>query len=123
MRLLNEERAARGLRPVQTNEALRRAAYLHSKDMAQNNYFSHTSQDGRTLRDRVQEQGYTGWTRIAENIAWHSGNPDALRVFNMWKGSSDHYRNMTGNYNEAGFGHYTYNNRTYYTVDLGYRNK
>ncbi len=117
--LLNAERATQGKGPVIVNSHLTSAAYLHSQDMAEQNYFSHTSLDGRTFVQRIVAAGYTNYSSLAENIAYAYGAPDAARVFGMWKNSSGHYANMMGDFNEAGLGVYTKNGYTYYTLDLG----
>jgi uncharacterized protein YkwD len=92
-----------GPRPALRMEAaLRRAARLHSKDMADNGYFSHTSQDGRSPWDRIGEAGYTG-SPYGENIA--AGNTAAQATFQQWVNSPGHCQNMmTGNANEIGIG-------------------
>ncbi len=117
--LLNAERATQGKSPVTVNSHLTTAAYLHSQDMAEQNYFNHTSLDGRTFVQRIVAAGYTNYSSLAENIAYAYGAPDEARVFGMWKGSSGHYANMMGDFNEAGLGVYTKNGYTYYTLDLG----
>ncbi len=119
MTILNGERTALGKSPLTINSSLSTAAYLHSKDMAENGYFSHTSLDGRTFVQRIVAAGYTNYYSLGENIAYHYGSPDAARVYDMWKNSSGHYANMMGNFAEAGLGVYYQNNRTYYTLDLG----
>jgi len=47
--ILNAERVALGKTPIVANSFLLAAAYLHSEDMAEQGYFSHTSFDGRTF--------------------------------------------------------------------------
>ena len=56
------------------------AAYLHSEDMAVNNYFSHTSPNGTTFVQRIEAAGYTNWMALGENIAEAYGSPDATSV-------------------------------------------
>jgi uncharacterized protein YkwD len=83
--------------------ALRRAARLHSADMAENNYFDHNSQDGRSPWQRMGEAGYTGQP-AAENIA--AGNRTAAATFEQWRQSDGHCRNMMAqNANEIGIGY------------------
>ena len=47
-----------GLPPLSFNEKLYAAAGAHTRDMLENNYYSHTSIDGRTCDDRIVEKGY-----------------------------------------------------------------
>jgi uncharacterized protein YkwD len=119
MAMLNAERATLGKTPLAINPYLTTAAYLHSQDMAEQNYFSHTSLDGRTFDQRIIAAGYTNYSSLAENIAYAYGAPDAARVYGMWKNSSGHYANMMGDFSDAGLGVYSKNGYTYYTLDLG----
>lgn len=122
MSLMNSERARLGKQPVYINANLSNAGYLHSKDMGDNNYFSHTSLDRRTFDQRIKNSGYVNYRALGENIAYASGSPDASLVYNMWKNSPGHYANMvSGSFNEAGLGIYSINSRTYYTLDFGSR--
>lgn len=119
MAILNAERASLGKSPLTINTYLSTAAYLHSKDMAENGYFSHTSLDGRTFVQRIVAAGYTNFYALGENIAYAYGAPSASKVYIMWKNSPGHYANMMGDYNDAGLGVYSKNGYTYYTLDLG----
>jgi uncharacterized protein YkwD len=119
--LVNAERASLGKAPLVANSQLENAAYLHSEDMGDNDYFSHTSLDGRTFSQRITAAGYV-YTAAAENIAMAGGAPSASTVYDMWKNSSGHYANMIGNYAEEGLGVYSINGKTYYTLDLGKSN-
>jgi uncharacterized protein YkwD len=86
------------------NANLRLAAQGHSQDMATNNYFSHTSLDGRTFADRIRGAGYTGSGPLGENIAAGQGSPAA--VVNGWMGSTGHCQNiMSGSYRSIGVGY------------------
>ena len=116
--LVNAERANLGKAPLVANLQLENAAYLHSKDMGDHDYFSHTSLDERTFSQRITAAGYT-FVAASENIAMASGAPSASRVYDMWKNSAGHYKNMIGNYAEAGLGVYSIDGKTYYTLDLG----
>lgn len=119
--LMNTERTSLGKCVLYENDNLETAGYLHTKDMAENNYFSHNSLDGKTFVDRIKNAGYRVYSSIGENLAYHTGMPDAQRVFTMWKNSPGHYANMIGSFKEAGLGYYYYNGATYYVLDLGTR--
>ena len=51
-------RSQHGLAPLKANNALMRAARAHSRDMVENNYFDHTSQDGEQFSQRLIRFGY-----------------------------------------------------------------
>jgi uncharacterized protein YkwD len=118
LRLVNVERAKVGCGAVKGNSLLTKAAYLHSKDMAVNNYFSHDSQDGRTMVDRIKAQGYTKGT-LGENIA--AGQRTAESVMNSWMDSPGHKANILNcSYTELGVGHYVGGSYgQYWTQDFG----
>merc|ERR1712060_346565 len=66
-----------------------KASRLHSADMAEHSYFSHTSLDGRSPWARAEAQG----TRAnGENIAAGSGSAEG--TLNQFKKSDGHCRNM-----------------------------
>ena len=70
---------------------LRNAAQVHSSDMADNNFFSHTGSDGLSVSDRVTASGYS-WSSVGENIA--AGQVTITQVMTGWLGSPGHCRNI-----------------------------
>jgi len=88
--LVNRERARAGCGAVRTNAQLRRAARGHSLDMAEHDYFSHTSLDGRSPWDRARAAGYE--QAIGENIA--KGQPSPESVMDAWMNSPGHRNNI-----------------------------
>lgn len=66
-----------------------KASQLHSQDMADQNYFSHFSKDGRSPFDRARAQGVNA---NGENIA--AGRPSANDVLMQWLKSDGHCRNI-----------------------------
>ena len=102
--LVNQKRAEAGVGPVVLNPNLNRAAYNHSKDMGDNNYFSHDGLNGSSFGERSQQAGYQGvpW---GENIA--AGKATPLETHTQWIISSGHLKNiLKPNVNEMGIGHY-----------------
>lgn len=118
--LINNHRKANGLPALKVNSKLNVAAHNHSLDMAQRGYFSHTSQDGRSPWTRIKNAGYSCST-MGENIA--AGQRTAQQVFDAWKKSSGHNKNMLNrNFKSIGIGlvympgsKYGY----YWTTDFG----
>lgn len=101
LELINAERAALGIGCLAVNQDLVDAAYNHSVDMRDNDYFSHTGLDGSLPWDRAQREGYSSGY-VGENIA--AGSSTVNAVYQQWYGSDGHYANMTNtNFNEAGF--------------------
>jgi uncharacterized protein YkwD len=98
---VNEERAEAGCGPLESDATLDTAARLHAEDMAGNDYFSHTSLDGRSPSDRAAEQGYSGG--VGENIA--AGYPDVASVMEGWMNSEGHRANILNcDYDVIGIG-------------------
>lgn len=99
---------------------LRTAARAHSQDMATQNYFSHTSLDGRTFSQRIRNAGYMA-SPIGENIAAGYATPQA--VVAGWMASPGHCTNiMNSGYRSIGVGYGTYSGSTYthyWTQDFG----
>jgi uncharacterized protein YkwD len=73
------------------SDALTRSARAHALDMAENDYFSHDSQDGRSPFDRMREAGFRGCA-MGENIA--AGQPTPSSVVDGWRKSPGHCANM-----------------------------
>ncbi len=95
------------------NDKLGEAAIKHTKDMAANNYFSHTSQDGKSLVDRINAAGYT-WFMLGENIAM--GHTSEQQVMEGWINSPGHCKNiMNAGFTEVGFGR----DKNYWTQNFG----
>ncbi len=90
--------------PVSLNANLNISAQRHSQDMADNNYFSHTGQNGSTWSTRNTAAGYTG-TSVGENIAAGSETPQ--NAFDNWRGSTSGHCQfmMSANINEIGIGY------------------
>ncbi len=77
--------------PVEWNDALAMAAYLHSEDMALNGFLSHTGSNGSSPGDRITRQGYD-WRTYGENIA--VGYRTVSEVMQGWLASPGHCRNI-----------------------------
>jgi uncharacterized protein YkwD len=102
------------------SEKLTQAADGHSQDMAAQNYFSHTSADGRTVGNRIEATGYL-WNTYGENIA--AGYPTVNAVIDGWMASDGHCANMMApSFTEVGLacvaGTSTSTYNTYWTMDL-----
>jgi uncharacterized protein YkwD len=90
--------------PLATDPALRCAARLHSKDMQDRDYFSHTTPDGVTFDQRITQAGYR-WRTLGENIAAGYRTPQA--VVQGWMQSTGHCQNiMNGTFTQLGVGFY-----------------
>ena len=89
--LVNEQRAKYGLAALSYSTELEAVAYSHSRDMALNNYFSHTNLSGQSPFDRMHAAGIS-YRSAAENIA--AGQQTPQEVVNSWMNSAGHRANI-----------------------------
>ena len=94
--IINDYRTSNGKGTLTASRSINQAAYDHSLDMGQLNYFEHTGLDGSSPWDRMCRAGHTpactGSAYMGENIA--AGNASAYDTFIQWKNSPGHNRNM-----------------------------
>lgn len=85
------------------SETLEKVALLHSRDMEQKNYFSHTGKDGSTTPQRMERLGYN-WMSYGENIYRTIGyEATEKEVIDAWIKSPGHCSNlMSENFKEMG---------------------
>ena len=107
--VLNAERARHRLRPLRLNHKLSRAARRHSRAMARQRFFSHTSPSGASFVDRIRSTGYLSGARswaVGENIAWGSGTRSTPRSIGVaWMNSPPHRANiLSSSYRAIGIG-------------------
>lgn len=89
--LINAERAKVRARPLTLEPRLAVAAQRHADDMLKRGYFAHESPEGKSVRQRAKEAGYT-WHAVGENIA--EGQLSAAQVVEAWMNSPEHRRNI-----------------------------
>ena len=100
--LVNQERAKVGLAPLKDNWELSRVARYKSEDMANKNYFSHTSPTYGSPFDMIKNFGIK-YMAAGENIAM--GQQTAASVMSSWMNSPGHKANiLSKNFTEIGVG-------------------
>lgn len=107
--LLNAERRARGLGPLQPNARLRIAAAGHSRDMVVKRYFAHRSRSGSSPAARIRAAGWIprqGRWIVGENIAWGSGAlATPTKIVQAWMASPGHKANvLRSSFRQVGVG-------------------
>src|SRR5204862_4752358 len=91
---INAFRAARSLPTLAVSDTLTSAAKWMSTDMSVNNYFAHTSLDGRTPVQRMNDAGYPAFsTWTGEDLA--AGYTASADVLSGWIASPAHYAVLT----------------------------
>ncbi len=104
--LINDERRARGRRPLAWDGELTRMARYHSQNMARQDFFNHVDRDGLDMSGRAELLGLSGWRSLAENIAFNQGydDPESFAV-ERWMISHKHRENiLNGEFTHAGLG-------------------
>ena len=99
--ILNGLRNDRSLPGFTYDARLDAAAQKHAQDMVDNDYFSHDSLNGDTVRERIQAEGYDprGW---AENLA--QGQQSQGEALQAWINSPGHNRNLNAPLEEFALG-------------------
>jgi len=102
-------RARRGLRKLDVDGRLAKAARRHANDMVDRHYFSHYSPAGSDVADRARRTGYAKRTcawRLGEVLAWGvEGRSTAAATISAWLDSPDHRHILVSNrYSDLGVG-------------------
>lgn len=109
--LINQERTAQGLNPVENLSALNQAATIRSQELVKS--FSHTRPDGRGCSTVLDDNGIT-WRTTGENIAY--GYSDPVSVMDGWMHSSGHRANiLNASFDAVGIGVVSQNGVLYWT--------
>ncbi|WPP43187.1 CAP domain-containing protein [Paenibacillus hunanensis] len=90
-KLVNEQRAKAGLKPLTVDTKLQKMAQTKANDMASKGYFSHTSPTYGTPFKMMDTFGIT-YTYAGENIA--KGQSSAAQVMKDWMNSPGHKANI-----------------------------
>lgn len=102
IRLVNIERANRGLHQLSANWELSRVARYKSQDMINKNYFAHNSPTYGSPFRMMEDFGIR-FTAAGENIAYGQRSPQ--EVMKSWMNSSGHRSNiLSPTYNQIGVG-------------------
>lgn len=123
-RATQQDCGSKGIKPAVSllvwNDALYKAAYEHSEDLAESDTFSHegsgTDSDwtaeiqnlgkGSTVKERIENNGYTNWKTYGENISAGTNQDLAQEAVDAWIDSDGHCANiMNSNFKEVGMGH------------------
>lgn len=87
--LVNQERTAHGLQPVEVSPVLSEAANTRAGELKES--FSHTRPNGTSCFTAISELGIT-YRAAAENIAYGQRSPES--VMNSWMNSAGHRANI-----------------------------
>lgn len=111
--LVNKYREMMGLRILEIEDHLVKAARGHSQDMEKKQYFAHENLEKKGPGERCADAGYKS-SGVGENIAMGMSSPEEAHL--GWYNSSGHHRNMLSpGWNQMGCGH----SGVYWTEDFG----
>jgi uncharacterized protein YkwD len=113
---INTIRQQQGLSQLRNNEKLAEVARRYSRQMAEQNFFSHTSPKGDTMVERVHSSGIF-YLRLGENLFMGTNIPQpASTAVEGWMNSPGHRRNiLLPDYRETGIGVWRKGNTYYFT--------
>lgn len=101
LELCNSERSKTGAPALIANNDLTKLARMKSKDIVDNNYFSHQSPTYGSPFDMMKDHGIN-YMYAGENLAQNSS---AEKAFNAWMNSEGHRKNiLNANFTELGVG-------------------
>jgi len=97
----NALRVREGLSTLRAYPELAHVANLHSDEMAEHTYFSHTDLLGGTVVERVRAAGIP-FRSVGENIAM--GAQNSLYMHELLMNSEGHRKNILGSFSAVGIG-------------------
>ncbi|MFP4349580.1 MAG: CAP domain-containing protein [Desulfococcaceae bacterium] len=113
---INEVRKEHDLPDLEENELLSRVARDYSRQMLQEDFFSHFGPSGRTVADRVEAAGLQ-YRWVGENLAMTENiNQPAEGLVQDWMDSPSHRKNILDeNYRQTGIGIWKEGDNYYFT--------
>ena len=116
VKLVNEKRAAAGLKVLKSTSSLNNAAEKKSKDMRDKGYFSHTSPTYGNLPSMLQKFDIS-YKAAGENIA--AGQTTPASVVSSWMKSPGHKANiLSKKYTHIGVGYVSGGNYRHYWTQI-----
>ena len=94
---LNAIRTQHGLVPLKLSTRLTAASVQHSREMAVDGYFEHSSHDGTAFWKRIgrwySPAGFRTWS-VGENLLWSSPDVAPATALQRWMNSPEHRANI-----------------------------
>jgi len=115
---VNGQRKRYRLKPLLWNEKLSELALAYSKQMADEDFFSHYDPEGKSVADRADDLDITDWKKIGENLFLSVGYANVPEVaIEGWMKSRTHKDNiLDAEWTHTGVGVYkTSDGRTFIT--------
>ncbi|MEA2065329.1 MAG: CAP domain-containing protein [Patescibacteria group bacterium] len=91
IRLTNKERIKNGLKPLKADFTLKNAAEKKAEHLAENEYFAHTSPNGKTFIEWIKDAEYN-YLYAGENLAMDFITAEG--IVKAWMDSDSHRKNI-----------------------------
>ena len=94
---INAFRRQHHLAPLRVSAELASAADQHSREMASDGYFGHSSPNGGAFWKRIESfYGAGAWSlwSVGENLLWSSPTVSPGEALQMWERSPEHRKNL-----------------------------
>lgn len=104
LRLVNVERAKKGLSPLRSDQTLTKVALIKASAMAKGNYFAHVSPEGEGVEALFTRIGVVNWKALGENLLRMKGNVTAESAVAAWMASDAHRAIILTPYTHTGIG-------------------
>lgn len=103
--LVNGERVARGLAPLEVHPALAASAQGYARLLVITDSFGHEGPDGSTISSRIYGAGYAGPAYLGETLWWAVGYLGPEQVVSAWMASASHQQQiLNATFRLAGIG-------------------
>jgi uncharacterized protein YkwD len=96
-KIVNQEREQRDLHKLKYDEELADVARIHSRNMVEQNFFSHGDPENRGPQERVEEYYPEIFGGIGENVGYNHGETEedvAENLMESWMNSPGHRENI-----------------------------
>lgn len=93
--LVNQQRAAKKIKALEWDDDLANLAQEYSKQMAKENFFSHTDKKGLGIVERAENKDIKDYLKISENLFLFRGYEGfTYTAVDRWMRSAEHKRNI-----------------------------
>jgi uncharacterized protein YkwD len=118
--LVNQRRIEAGLPALIWSNDAAKMARIHSENMANFRFFSHTDMNGKKVNERANAIGLKSWHQIGENIAFNRGFKSPLEsAVQSWMNSAGHRENiLKTDWEDSGIGVAVTAEGTYYFTQV-----
>jgi uncharacterized protein YkwD len=113
---INTIRKQHKLSPLRVNVRLMDVSRDYSRQMATQDFFSHSDKQGKTVVQRVGARKIA-WSQLGENLAWTLNSPDPVKqAVDGWMNSPPHRANiLKSSYTDTGVGVWYNGNKALFT--------